>query len=105
MQVTIRIDGNKDYEYAKETVTLIDGVIYIVDGDVGFENVGRFSLHLLNRPYIEYAEKVYSSNYKELLELIFDNYFDVVMAIKHCVKTGRKMEYIAGVEGLTVSDY
>lgn len=102
MEVTVRIDGNRDYEYAKQHLTLINDVIYVVETDLN----GRLSLHLLNNGYITYTYSKYSENVPELLKLIKKHYHDVVMAIKFI----QKMEHglitdVADVKGLTISDW
>lgn len=98
MQITIRLDRNG--EYAKETVKLIDNTIYIVD-----ESICGLSFHLLNDRYIEYAKKKYSENVIILLKLIWEHYFDFIKAInfviqqKHCCITD------VVKKGCTVSDW
>lgn len=102
MQVTVRIDGNKDYDYAKEHLTLIDNVIYVVEEHCN----GRLSLHLLNDGYIEYAREKYSDNVPKLLELIKQHYYDVVVTIKFIQKIEHGLvEDIGGVRGFTISDW
>ena len=103
MEVTIRIDGNKDYDYAKETLTLINDVIYIVESNCD----GRLSLHLLNDGYIKYAQTKYSDNVPELLKLIINNYYDIAMGIKFIQKSkdGSYIKNVANIQGLTISDW
>lgn len=102
MEVTVRIDGNKDYDYAKEHLTLIDNVIYVVETNLN----GRLSLHLLNDGYIAYTYAKYSDNVPKLLELVKQHYYDVVMAIKFIqkVKHGIVTD-VSGIQGLTISDW
>lgn len=101
MEVTVRIDGNKDYTYAKQHLTLIDDVIYVVEKDFG-----RLTLHLLNDGYIKYARREYSENVYELLKLIKDHYYDVFMAIKFVQKVEHGLiEDVGHIQGLTVSDW
>jgi hypothetical protein len=101
MQMTIRIDGNPDYEYAKTTLTLIDGVLYVVETNFG----GRLSFHLLNDGYIAYAYIQYSDNLPKLLELIKANYYDIVIAMKFIAKNGGIVKDVGYIKGLTVSDW
>ena len=101
MQVTVRIDGNKNYVYAKEHLTLIDNVIYVVEK--GYNS--RLSLHLLNDGYIEYAHIKYSNNVTELLKLIKEHYYDIVVAIKFVEINGGIREDIGNIQGFTISDW
>lgn len=102
MEMTIRIDGNPDYEYAKTTLTLIDNVLYVVEHNFG----GRLSLHLLNKGYIAYAYIQYSSNLPKLLELVIEHYYDIVTAMKFIEKVEHSIiNDVGNVRGLTVSDW
>lgn len=101
MEVTVRIDGNKNYDYAKTTLTLIDNVIYVVEHDIS-----RLSLHLLNDGYITYAYTQYSDNLPKLLELIKEHYYDIVVGIKFIQKVKHGLiENVSGIQGLTISDW
>ena len=101
MECTIRIDGNSQYDYAKETLTLIDDVLYVVETDLN----GRLSLHLLNEGYILLAKAKYSDNVPALLRLIIEQYANIVKAMKICQETGKTIANVGYVEGLTVSDW
>lgn len=102
MEVTVRIDGNKDYDYAKTTLTLIDNVIYVVEHNFG----NRLSLHLLNDGYIAYTYIQYSDNLPKLLELIKEHYYDIVVGIKFIQKVEHGLiENVSGIQGLTISDW
>lgn len=101
MECIVRIDGNNQYEYAKETLTLIDDVLYVVETDLN----GRLTLHLLNEGYILLAKTKYSDNVPALLQLIIQQYANIVKAMKICQKTGKTIVNVGYVKGLTVSDW
>ena len=101
MEVTVRIDSNSNYEYAKQHLTLIDDVIYVVESDIK----GRLSLHLLNDGYIAYTYSKYSDNVPKLLELVKQHYSDIYTAIKICQATGKSIINVGNVKGLSITDW
>lgn len=93
--VTIRIDGNKNFEYAKVSATTVDGAIYIIKyGD----------LNLLTDGFImSETIKGHSDNYIELLRLIRNNYKAIVSSIRD-IKNGREIvQNLNWIEGFSVS--
>lgn len=93
--VVIRIDGNKDYEYAKTSATVVDGAIYIIDDT---------SLQLLNDGFVlSEILKGRSDNYISLLNLVIRNYKGIRRAIELVKKNGETIKNINWIDGFSVS--
>lgn len=107
----VRIDGNSNYHYMKETIKIINNSIFIVD-----TTTTGLSYHLLLNEYINEKK---SEPLKDLLTLILNNGIEVIKAVeklekeedswKEIIINAKTFDYeenmYVPVKGMTLSNY
>ena len=107
----VRIDGNPNYHYMKETIKIINNSIFIVD-----TTTTGLSYHLLLNEYINEKK---SEPLKDLLALILNNGIEVIKAVeklekeedswKEIIINAKTFDYeenmYVPVKGMTLSNY